>query len=50
MKVPLHERPGFVGALARFYHRSYFADYVGFALLVGAYMLVGDYPDPASRR
>ena len=40
MDPPLSERVGFVGAAARFYHRTYFADYVGFVLLEGAYVLV----------
>lgn len=40
METSLQERPGFVGAAARFYHRTYFADYVGFVLLEAAYLLV----------
>ena len=40
MDTPLLERTGFAGAAARFYHRTYFADYVGFVLLEAAYLLV----------
>lgn len=40
MDPPLYERGGFVGAAARFYRRTYIADYVGFILLVAAYMIV----------
>ena len=32
---------GFVSSVSRFWNRSYAADYVGFALLLVAYALVG---------
>jgi hypothetical protein len=40
MDPPLYERNGFIGAAARFYHRTYIADYIGFILLQAAYLLV----------
>ena len=33
---------GFMSSVSRFWNRSYAADYVGFALLLVAYSLVGD--------
>lgn len=36
----LSQRPGLEGSVARFWQRSYAADYVGFALLITAYMFV----------
>lgn len=37
------DRPGWRGAIQRFCQRSYFADYVGYALLQAAYIVVGHY-------
>lgn len=34
------QRPGMVGAVARFWNRSYAPDYLGLALLITAYALV----------
>lgn len=38
MPRPITEAYGLIGAVARFWQRSYAADYVGFALLEVAYM------------
>ena len=38
MSTSFSERPGLVGAIARFYRRTYFADYVGLVLLQAAYL------------
>lgn len=42
MKVSVSETPGVWGALKRFWQRSYAADYVGFTLLVAAYVMVSN--------
>ena len=34
------QQPGFIGATGRFWQRSYAPDYLGFALLITAYILV----------
>ncbi|KPI39903.1 Diacylglycerol pyrophosphate phosphatase 1 [Cyphellophora attinorum] len=39
MATPLSERPGVLGAFARFYRRTYLGDYVGFVLLQAAYLI-----------
>ena len=38
--LPLSQRPGVSGALARFWQRSYAPDWLGFLLLEAAYVLV----------
>ncbi|KIV90342.1 hypothetical protein PV10_07654 [Exophiala mesophila] len=40
MRVSASEKPGVLGAVKRFWQRSYAADYVGFTLLVTGYVLV----------
>jgi diacylglycerol diphosphate phosphatase / phosphatidate phosphatase len=50
MNPPLSERPGFLGALARTYQRTYAADYVGFLLLQGAYFLTRFFITPVHRQ
>lgn len=44
------QHPGAIGAVARFWQRSYAPDYLGVALLETAYMLVGDPPPAAPAR
>lgn len=40
MRSPVSEATGAWGAIQRFWQRSYAADYVGFVLLVSAYIFV----------
>lgn len=49
MSTPLHERPGLIGALARFSQRSYLADYVGLVLLYIGYIISKFLIEPVHR-
>lgn len=42
MATPMAERPGFLGGAIRLAKRTYALDYLGFALLQGAFALVGE--------
>jgi len=43
------QRPGVLGAVARFWQRSYAADYLGFAMLLTAYMTIQFFIEPFHR-
>jgi len=43
------EQPGFIGAVSRFWQRSYAADYISFVLLLVAYILTQKFLEPFHR-
>ncbi|EON69846.1 hypothetical protein W97_09109 [Coniosporium apollinis CBS 100218] len=45
----IEQQPGFMGALARFWQRSYASDYVGLAMIAAAYALLRLFMDPFHR-
>ncbi|KAK5452279.1 hypothetical protein LTS15_007345 [Exophiala xenobiotica] len=49
MRQSIHDSPGIAGAFARFWHRSYAPDYVGFILLLAAYICEQFFAEPFHR-
>ncbi|KIX05993.1 uncharacterized protein Z518_03967 [Rhinocladiella mackenziei CBS 650.93] len=49
MRSSTNDAPGMVGAIRRFWQRSYASDYVGFALLMAAYLYVQFFVEPFHR-
>ncbi|KAK1759891.1 diacylglycerol pyrophosphate phosphatase 1 [Echria macrotheca] len=47
--APSPTRTGFLGSMSRFWHRSYAADYIGFALLLTCYLLILFFVEPFHR-